>query len=297
MSVSVIAEIGCNHQGSVDTAIKMVELAAQICSVPIVKFQKRCPSVLLSPDEYEKPHPRAENAFGPTYGAHREFLELDIDAHRILKKKCDDIGLIYSCSVWDMVSAEQILSINPKIIKIPSAKNLDLELINFISLNFEGSLHISLGMTTSDEIDIIVEQLRRCKKIKNTVIYACTSGYPVPFSQLGLLEISRLIEKYGNEVAGIGFSGHHNGIAADIAAMTLGANFIERHFTLDRTWKGTDHAASLEPDGLRRLVRDVKAVQTALTPRPSEGFPIEAEQREKLKRPRSLPVALDRVHP
>src|SRR5690606_37553198 len=106
---------------------------------------------------------------------------------------------------------------------------------------------------------------------------------PVSFEDLSLLEIVRLREEYGRDVKAIGFSGHHLGIAADIAAMTLGAAVIERHFTLDRTWKGTDHAASLEPDGLRRLVRDVRNVAMALAPKRSELLPVELEQRRKLK--------------
>ena len=116
------------------------------------------------------------------------------------------------------------------------------------------------------------------------VIYACTSGYPVPFEDLGLYEIKRLIEEYGTTVKAVGFSGHHLGIAADIAALALGATVFERHFTLDRTWRGTDHAASLEPDGMRRLARNLKSVAKGLTYKSEEILPIEKVQREKLKR-------------
>jgi len=115
------------------------------------------------------------------------------------------------------------------------------------------------------------------------VIYSCTSGYPVPFEDIGLYEISRLIDNYRDKVKQIGFSGHHLGIAADVAAMTLGAEWVERHFTLDRTWKGTDHSASLEPDGFRKLARDLKNVSKALDYKKDEILEIEAPQREKLK--------------
>jgi N-acetylneuraminate synthase len=115
------------------------------------------------------------------------------------------------------------------------------------------------------------------------VLYACTSGYPIKAEDAYLYEVSRLISEYGSNVAAIGYSGHHNGISLDVVAFTLGAQYIERHFTLDRTWKGTDHAASLEPDGLRRLQRDLHNAASALAPRPAEIAPIEEAQRAKLK--------------
>jgi sialic acid synthase len=115
------------------------------------------------------------------------------------------------------------------------------------------------------------------------VIYSCTSGYPVAFEDVCLLEISRLKEKYGNRVLDIGFSGHHLGIAIDMAAYTLGAIWIERHFTKDRTWKGTDHAASLEPTGLGKLVRDLNATYRSLNYKSSDLLAVEIPQREKLK--------------
>lgn len=118
---------------------------------------------------------------------------------------------------------------------------------------------------------------------QDLVIFNCTSGYPVPFEDVCLLEIKRMQQSYAERVKKIGFSGHHLGIAVDVAAYTLGAQVIERHYTLDRTWKGTDHAASLEPDGIRKLVRNLKAVQKALTYKEQEILPIEQVQRDKLK--------------
>ena len=116
------------------------------------------------------------------------------------------------------------------------------------------------------------------------MLYSCTSGYPVDFEDVCLLEITRLRERFGNIVKDIGFSGHHNGIAIDTVAYALGANYVERHFTLNRTWKGTDHAASLEPDGMRRLVRDLKATHLALRYKAQQVLPVEEVQRKKLKR-------------
>merc|ERR1712000_597134 len=123
---------------------------------------------------------------------------------------------------------------------------------------YSGEVHISTGMTTKDEVEEVVKFFEETDQAKSRVIiYNCTSGYPVPFEDVCLLEITTLREKYAERVKDIGFSGHHLGIAIDNAAFTLGATWIERHFTKDRTWKGTDHAASLEPAGLTKLVRDL----------------------------------------
>lgn len=283
----VIAEIGCNHRGELATAKEMIRIAATECKVDVVKFQKRHAQELLTPDQYAAPHPVPQNAYGPTYGLHREALEFDVQQHEQLQQACEQWGVKYSSSVWDLTSARQIASLKPELIKVPSACNTHFDVLACLCAEFGGELHVSLGMTTREEETRIVEFIDRRGRLGDTVLYACISGYPVAFADLSLLEITRLQNEYGGVVKGIGFSGHHLGIAADIAAMTLGAGWIERHFTLDRTWKGTDHAASLEPPGMGRLVRDVHNVAAALTPKASELLPIEMEQREKLKyRPR-----------
>ena len=138
-------------------------------------------------------------------------------------------------------------------------------------------------MTTREEEENLVKFFEHAGRNKDVVIYNCTSGYPVPFENVCLMEIKRLIEAYGDIVKEIGFSGHHLGIAVDVAAYTLGASTIERHYTLDRTWKGTDHAASLEPEGVRKLKRDLMAAYAALTYKEKEVLDIEQVQREKLK--------------
>ena len=129
----------------------------------------------------------------------------------------------------------------------------------------------------------MIELFERNGRNKDLTIFACTSGYLVPEEDMCLLEITRLREQYRNRVKGIGFSSHHAGIALDVAAYTLGATVFERHFTLNRTWKGTDHAASLEPDGLRRTKRNLMSTQAALTYKNEEILPIEKKQRKKLK--------------
>jgi len=280
----VIAEIGCNHKGEMAIARDLIESAARFAKADFVKFQKRCNRELLTEEEYHAPHPNPANSYGETYGAHREFLEFDPDQHRQLIRWCEEFGIGYSTSVWDITSAQEMAALNPAMLKVPSACNLNFEMLEFLAREYAGEIHISLGMTTPAEQEEVVCLLERLDVHQRVVLYACTSGYPVPFAQVCLLEITRLRDLYAERVKDIGFSGHHLGIAVDVAAITLGAHWVERHFTLDRTWKGTDHPASLEPDGLRKLVRDVRAVATALTYKPSAILDIEAPQRAKLKR-------------
>jgi sialic acid synthase len=280
----VVAEIGCNHKGDLEIAKEMVETAASFCKVDYVKFQKRCVKELLTPDEYDAPHPQPLHSYGTTYGEHREHLELTIAQHRELLEWCQRRHVGYSTSVWDPTSAREVVELEPDHIKIPSACNLDFRILEYLATEFAGEIHISLGMTTREEEAQIVHFMETQGAADRAVLYACTSGYPVPFEDVCLLEIARLKHEYGDRVKAIGFSGHHLGIAIDVAAVTLGASWVERHFTLDRTWKGTDHAASLEPDGLRRLVRDLRAVSRALTAKSRPILEVEDVQRGKLKR-------------
>ncbi len=280
----IIAEIGCNHKGDMEIAKEMIMVAASFCKADVVKFQKRNNKELLSEEEYNAPHPNPGNSYGATYGAHREFLEFDLEQHKQLKKWCEEYGVIYSTSVWDLTSAEEIISLTPKLIKVPSACNLNKKMLEYLCDHFDGEIHLSFGMTTQEEEEMIVSLFEEKGKAKNLVIYSCTSGYPVPFDDISLLEISRLRQTFEHRVKAIGFSGHHLGIAVDSAAVALGAEWIERHFTLDRTWKGTDHAASLEPDGMRKLVRDCNAVWRSLTYKKEQILSIEAVQRNKLKK-------------
>ncbi len=279
----VIAEIGCNHKGEMEIAKELISVAAHYCKADYVKFQKRCNKELLTEEEYNTPHPVPANSYGDTYGAHREYLEFDVDQHKQLMDWCKEFGIGYSTSVWDVTSAQEMASLNPDFLKVPSACNLNFPMLEALIDCFKGDIHISTGMTTKDEIEEIVSYFESKGANKRVVLYNCTSGYPVPFQDICLLEINILKEKFGERVKEIAFSGHHLGIAADVAAITLGATWVERHYTLDRTWKGTDHSASLEPDGLRKLCRDLKHVAQALEYKPSEILDIESVQRNKLK--------------
>lgn len=279
----VIAEAGCNHMGQMEIAHDLIKTAAIFCKADAIKFQKRCPKELLTPEQYNAPHPNPINSYGDTYGAHREFLEFTLEQHAQLKKWCEEWGIIYSTSVWDMTSAKEIASLNPQFIKIPSACNTHYEMLDWLCDNYRGEIQLSFGMTTHDEEEQIVRLFEDHGRAQDLVLFNCTSGYPVPFKDVCLMEIVRMQNAYGNRVKAIGFSGHHLGIAVDVAAYTLGAEYIERHYTLDRTWKGTDHAASLEPDGIRKLVRNLNAVHDALTYKSEDILPIEQVQRDKLK--------------
>lgn len=279
----VIAEIGGNHLGSIEIAKEMIR-HAHLCGAYAVKFQKRCIREVLTPEEYNAPHPNPVHSFGETYGAHREFLEFSVDQHRELLEYCATQGIVYSTSVWDVTSAREIIALRPEFIKVPSAQNNNIALLTTLRDEFDGPVHVSCGMSTPDEIESCVAHFEAGGNARaRLVLYSCTSGYPVPHHEVSLLEIRRLHDTYGSRVQAIGFSGHHLGIALDIAAFTLKADWIERHFTLDRTWKGTDQAASLEPDGLRRLVRDLEAVALAWHDKPEQMIQTEAVQRRKLK--------------
>lgn len=279
----ITAEIGCNHKGDMKIAKEMIETAAIFCKVDAVKFQKRCNHELLTEEQFNAPHPHPENSYGTTYGEHREYLEFDLEQHRQLKRWCEEFNITYATSVWDVTSAKEIASLNPKFIKIPSACNNNYRMLEWLCENYPGEIQISFGMTTHKEEEAIVSLFEKHERNKDLVLFNCTSGYPVPFGDVCLLEIIRMRQSYGERVKKIGFSGHHLGIAVDIAAYTLGAEVIERHYTLDRTWKGTDHAASLEADGVRKLVRNLNAVYQSLTYKKQEILQIEWEQRRKLK--------------
>ncbi len=279
----VIAEIGCNHMGQMSIAKELIDLAKE-SGAGYVKFQKRNNKELLTEEQYNTPHPVAHNSYGDTYGTHREFLEFNVAQNKELKDYCDSIGIVYSTSVWDVTSAKEMISFKPQFLKVPSACNNNFDMLKVLRDEFKGQVQLSIGMTTKEEVEEIISFFEKTNQAKTRLlIYSCTSGYPVPAKDVALLEINWLYENFEDRVSEIGFSGHHLGVALDIAAYTLGARWIERHFTKDRTWKGTDHAASLEPQGLQKLTRDLNATYEALHYKDNEILPIEQIQRDKLK--------------
>ena len=278
-----IAEIGCNHKGDIKIAKELI-LLAKDSGADVVKFQKRNNKELLPEQQYNSPHPNPVNSYGKTYGEHREFLEFSKEQNKELMDFCTLNNIKYSTSVWDVTSAKEISSLNPGLIKVPSASNTHYEMLKVLRDDYKGDVHVSFGMTTKFEQDKLVEFFEEKDQAKSRlIIYSCTSGYPVPFEDVCLLEILDLKERFKNRVKDYGFSGHHLGISIDIAAYSLGVSWIERHFTKDRTWKGTDHAASLEPAGFSKLTRDLNATFKALNYKSKEILDIESPQRDKLK--------------
>jgi sialic acid synthase len=275
----LIAEIGCSHVGSMDRAKMLIKLAHD-SGANVAKFQKRNPKESTPKHLWNKPHPNQRFAYGSTYLEHRVKLELSLAQHAELKKYCEEIGIIYATSVWDITSAQEIATLKPLMVKIPSAQNDKTDLLDCIYENYTGMVHISTGMTTLDErTNLILKAKDRDPNLERTIIYHCTSAYPCPFENLYLHEISWLREVCPN----IGFSNHGYGIAADIAALALGARYFERHFIDDRIFPHTDAAASLEPGGMQKLSRDLQHICSALEVKPRELCSLEAEQRDKLR--------------
>ena len=254
----IIAEIGQNHQGDFEHAKELISVAAA-SGVNAVKSQKRHTRTLLTDEEYDRSYD-SPNAFATTYGLHRDALELSVEQHTALKEHAESLGLAYFVSPWDPVSSAQMTEVGMPIFKIASAGITDEETVRGACASGNPVI-ISTGMSTEVEIQQCVDWMRD-EGVEHRYILHCTSTYPSAFEELNLSYMNVLAENYPD--CGIGFSGHHKGIAMDIAAVAMGAQIIERHFTLDRTQKGGDHAASLEPAGLAKLVRDIRALHVAV---------------------------------
>lgn len=282
MDIFLVAEVGCNHGGSLQRAKDYIQ-AAKKAGARIVKFQKRSMPHLYSAATLASPHPDPRHAFGDSYGAHREYLEFDLPQHQELKLFCDELGIEYHCSVWDEVSLREIASLKPRGLKIPSACNQSWSLLEQAIDLFPGELHVSLGMTTRVQVDEVVKFFEAKQAGDRLILYACTSVYPTADEDVCLLELSRLRVQYGKRVKAIGFSGHHLGIVFDPIALALGAQYIERHFTLDKTQKGTDHALSLEPSELAELAKNLARTQSALCDRGDDMVPAERPYARKLR--------------
>ena len=149
----VIAEIGCNHKGDMEIAKELIKVAKIFCNSDAVKFQKRNNKELLTDEQYNQPHPNPSNSYGETYGLHREYLEFDIHQHTELKRYCEEIGIMYSTSVWDLTSAKEITSLNPAFIKIPSACNNNFEMLGWLCDHFKGEIHVSTGQSPLHPLD------------------------------------------------------------------------------------------------------------------------------------------------
>ena len=283
-NIHISAELCCNHMVDFSVAKNMIDtLAKQEKSeqVNIIKFQKRTPKMLLTPEKYNAPHPNPSNSFGQTYGEHREYLEFSIEQHKELKDYVESKGFTYSASAFDRNSLEELLSLNPKMIKIGGSNNTDFGLLKYLASVYDGQIHISLGCITREEEKKIVQSVE--DKIGNVVLYACTNAYPAKAGEICLLEIPRIKKEYGKDILAVGFSGHHLGIYQDIGALALGAQYFERHFTLNKNYKGTDQKISLEIQEITELVRALNLVNQDLIYKNGQVLECEQYVRQNLK--------------
>jgi N-acetylneuraminate synthase len=268
----VIGDIGINHNGSVDFARRLIEIAAD-AGFDAVKFQKRTVDVVYSPEELARPR---ESPFGTTNGDLKRGLEFGLEQYKRLAADCDKLGITWFASCWDEASVDFIEQFNPPAYKLASASLTDDNLLRH-HRRYKRPIILSTGMSTLEQIDHAVDVLGT----NDLVILHCTSTYPCPASELNLAAIPRLIERYQVPV---GYSGHEVGIVTTAAAVAVGATVVERHITLDRAMWGSDHAASIEPEGMRRLVKYVRAVEESLGDGIKRVYESEVPVQKKLRR-------------
>ena len=248
----VIAEIGINHNGDIDLAKRLINVAVGAgCSA--VKFQKRTIDVVYSAEELAKPR---ENPFGPTNGDLKRGLEFAIEEYKEIDRYCKEVKVDWFASCWDEASVDFIAQFDVPCFKIASASLTDDNLLRH-TRSVGKPILLSTGMSTIEQIDHAIEVLGN----KDLILMQACSTYPAYYEELNLRVIDTLIERYGIPV---GYSGHETGLPSSVAAMVLGACMIERHITLDRSMWGSDHAASLEPNGITRLVRDIRLIEKSM---------------------------------
>ena len=246
----VIAEIGHNHQGSLDKARELFR-EAKLAGAHAVKLQKRDNRGLFTRAAYERPYDN-ENSFGSTYGEHREFLEFGEREYRQLQACAKELGVDFFATAFDQASADLLEALNVPAYKIASGDLKSIPLLKHVA-SFGKPTIVSTGGAHIDDVQRAYDAIMPMNP--QLAILQCTAGYPAAFEELDLRVISTYRERFPDAV--IGFSSHDNGIAMPVAAYVLGARIVEKHFTLNRAMKGTDHAFSLEPVGLRKMVRDL----------------------------------------
>ena len=271
----VIAEIGHNHQGSVEQAKAMVTVA-QDCGAQAVKLQKRSNKTLYTREFFEQPYDN-EFSFGPTYGEHREALEFGHDEYVELQRYARELGITLFATPFDVESADFLAELDMPAYKFASADLLNTPLLRHVAA-FGKPLLLSTGGATIEDVDRAVEAVRSLNG--QIAIMQCTAAYPCETEDLNLQVITSLRERYPDYV--IGLSDHQNGISMALVAYMLGARVIEKHFTLNHAWKGTDHGFSLMPEGLRKLVRDLRRIPLALGDGVKRPLPVEEKPLEKM---------------
>ncbi len=248
----VTAEIGINHNGDLELCKKLVDIAS-ISGCDAVKFQKRTVDVVYTKEELAKPR---ENPFGPTNGDLKRGLEFGRSQYQEIDRYCRTKGILWFASCWDEKSVDFIEDFNPPCYKIASASLTDDNLLRYHKQTGRPII-LSTGMSTMDQIRHAVEILGQ----DNLVLLHCTSTYPSKPEELNLNTIRTLQREFS---CPIGYSGHEVGLSTTIGAISMGASMIERHITLDRSMWGSDQAASVEPQGFLRLVRDIRVIERAM---------------------------------
>ena len=248
----IVGEIGINHNGDLGIARRLIDLAS-FAEADAIKFQKRTVDVVYSAEELAKPR---ENPFGPTNGHLKRGLEFGLDEYRNIDRYCKEKRIAWFASCWDEASVDFMEQFEPPAYKIASASFTDDHLLKHHRAT-KRPMIVSVGMSTLAQVDHAVSVLGT----QDLILLHTTSAYPAKIADLNLKMIPVLRERYGVPV---GYSGHEVGLATSYAAVALGAAMVERHITLDRAMWGSDQAASVEPQGLMKLVRDTRSIETAL---------------------------------
>ena len=255
--VFVIAEIGHNHQGDMEKCKQLFD-AAKEAGANAVKLQKRQNKTMFTKAMYNEVY-NSENAYAETYGEHREFLEFGFDQYKELKEYAEEIGIVFFSTAFDIPSADFLAKLDIPCFKMASGDLTNLPLLKYVA-EMGKPMFMSTGGGTMDDVRRAHDAVAAINS--NFCIMQCTAGYPPEWEELNLAVIATYRDAFSDTV--IGFSSHDSGIAMALAAYPLGMRVVEKHFTLNRAWKGTDQAFSLEKPGLRRLVRDLRRVRIAM---------------------------------
>lgn len=278
----VIAEIGLNHNGSIKIAKQMIDIAVD-CGANIVKFQKRDFKTLYREDVLDDPNKESQ-ALQYLLPILRD-IELSDDDYKQLVKYCEERDIIFMCTPWDKASVDFLEEIGVPAYKIGSPDMTNFELLEYVAKKGKPII-ISTGMSHAEEIDKTYNFLKSLGA--EFALLHCNSTYPAPFKDINLKFMQTMKSKYR---VPIGYSGHERGVVIPVVAVALGANIIEKHFTLDRTMQGPDHAASIEPGGLARMIRDIRNVEAAMGEAKKKYTVGEGLQRETLSK--SIVAAVD----
>jgi sialic acid synthase len=285
----VIAEIGHNHQGDVDKAKQLID-AAKECGVNAVKFQKRSNRSLYTRSYYDQPYEN-EFSFGPTYGRHREALELSPDEYRELQAYALMRGITFFATVWDFESADLLAELDVAAFKLASGDLKNTPLQRYVA-GLGRPIFLSTGGGELADVERAVDAILPINE--QLCVLQCTAAYPAAAEDLNLRVITTLRNRFPELV--IGLSDHQSGISMALVAYMLGARVIEKHFTLDHALKGTDHAFSLMPEGMHKLVRDLRRVPVALGDGVKRPLPVEEKPLQKMGKQLVAARALDRSH-